>query len=634
MPIISNIGRKSPGVRLLLGAIYVVLALGALTMIYPFLLMISGSMKSAVDIKDVGVVPGFLRDDRVLYRKHVEGLFNESLDTMNGTYDTDFTSFERVEPPPRVHAELVGEWRAFLKATPLASYASGCGYLFAPVSRTIPGNLRGFKAFVAQKYGADIREVNRALGSDFVGWNAFFVIPENCLSRVQMPQATPFRAVLQEFEAIQPPGMVYHHSPEGFFKRQYLKSVYSRDIAEYNRAHGTAHGSYDEVHLARRLPAGSGLEREDWEGFVRGNLNLLWIRADASALPLYRDFLKAKYRSLEALNRNYETQYRSFAEVPLVEEPPLEGVRLSDWSAVVSGWRDPDTDREFRIPAEQLSVYSVDFLFRDYLERKYGTVESLNASMGTAFRRFLDVLPPQRQSHYASFLESRRALRWEFATRNYRAVVDYILFHGRGIVNTTIYCSLAVLLALIINPLAAYAMSRYRMPSAYKVLLFLMLTMAFPPMVTQIPVFLMLRRLNLLNTFAALILPGLASGYSIFLLKGFFDSLPRDLYESAELDGAGEWTMFWSITMRLSTPILSVIALQAFTAAYANFIYALLICQDEKMWTLMVWLYQLQERSGQGVIYASLIIAAIPTFIIFVLCQKIIMRGIVVPVEK
>jgi multiple sugar transport system permease protein len=246
----------------------------------------------------------------------------------------------------------------------------------------------------------------------------------------------------------------------------------------------------------------------------------------------------------------------------------------------------------------------------------------------------MDILPPQKTAHYLSFLEQRRNLRWEFSTRNYRTVFDYMLFHGRGLLNTAIYCSLAVLFALIVNPLAAYAMSRYRMPSTYKVLLFLMLTMAFPPMVTQIPVFLMLREMGMLNTFAALILPGLANGYAIFLLKGFFDSLPRELYESAEIDGASEWTMFWRITMSLSKPILAVVALQSFTIAYSNFMFALLICQDERMWTLMVWLYQLQQRSGQAVMYASLIVAAIPTFVIFVFCQKIIMRGIVVPVEK
>jgi multiple sugar transport system permease protein len=92
--------------------------------------------------------------------------------------------------------------------------------------------------------------------------------------------------------------------------------------------------------------------------------------------------------------------------------------------------------------------------------------------------------------------------------------------------------------------------------------------------------------------------------------------------------------MFWRVTMSLSKPILAVIALHAFTTAYANFMFALLICQDERMWTLMVWLYQLQQRSGPAVLYASLIIAAVPTFLIFAFCQNIIMRGIVVPVEK
>ena len=65
--------------------------------------------------------------------------------------------------------------------------------------------------------------------------------------------------------------------------------------------------------------------------------------------------------------------------------------------------------------------------------------------------------------------------------------------------------------------------------------------MAFPAVVTMIPNFLLLRDLGLLNTFAALLLPGMANGYSIFLLKGFFDSLPRELYEAAEIDGANEW---------------------------------------------------------------------------------------------
>lgn len=238
------------------------------------------------------------------------------------------------------------------------------------------------------------------------------------------------------------------------------------------------------------------------------------------------------------------------------------------------------------------------------------------------------------QAHRAYFADNIGKLRREFVFRNYRTVAEYLVFRGRGIFNTVIYCTLAIMTALLVNPLAAYAMSRYRLPSSYKILLFLMCTMAFPAMVTAIPSFIMLRSFGLLNTFAALILPGMANGYSIFLLKGFFDAQPKELYESAQLDGASEWVLFWQITMSLSKPILAVIALSSFTAAYSNFMFAFVTCQDQKMWTIMVWLYQLQQNSGQAVMYASLVIAAIPTFVIFLFCQNIIMRGIVVPSEK
>ena len=71
-----------------------------------------------------------------------------------------------------------------------------------------------------------------------------------------------------------------------------------------------------------------------------------------------------------------------------------------------------------------------------------------------------------------------------------------------------------------------------------------------------------------------------------------------------------------------------------FNGAYTNFMYAFILCQDRDMWTLMVWLYQLQQFSSQGVMFASLIVAAIPTLLVFIFCQNVIIRGIVVPTEK
>ncbi|HUS91051.1 MAG TPA: ABC transporter permease subunit [Phycisphaerae bacterium] len=638
MPIISRIGRRAPKVRLLVGAIYALLLAGSVTMVYPFLLMIAGSTKSSADKSEMRVVPAYLTRDASLWAKHVEGLFNESLEMMRQAHNSTAPAFRMVLPPAGPEPKLAEAWRAFLAEVPLPDYAYTVGYLAVPVSRkAVPHNLRAFKATMIERFDNDIDGCNRELGTDFVDWNAFYVQAEKYLLRREVPPETPIAEALRRFKATRPAGERYYFTPEGFYKDQFLRTQYTRDIADYNRDHGTNYDSYDRVHLDRRLPTGPGRsekQRQDWEEFVRTILNLLWVRADPQAAPVYRKFLQAKYQDIATLNRNYVTNYTSFEDVPLIDEPPAGGLPLSDWDALLQGWKDPDTGELHIFPAGMIRVHSVDFLFRDWLEARHGTLEKANAALGTGFADWLDVLPPQEDAHWLAFCRQRGELRREFTVRNYLAVIDYIVRHGRGILNTAIYCALAVLGALLVNPLAAYALSRYRPPSSYKVLLFLMLTMAFPPMVAQIPTFLMLRELNLLNTFGALILPGLANGYSIFLLKGFFDSQPLELYESASLDGAGEFRIFWQITMSLSKPILAVIALNAFKMAYANFMFALLICQDKKMWTLMVWLYELQRDSSPGVIYASLIIAAIPIFLMFVLCQNIIMRGIVVPVEK
>lgn len=635
MAITSSIGRKSWEIRLLFLGIYAFLILGGLTMVYPFLLMISGSTKSAVDMQYFDAVPRFLYDDAWLYRKHLEGLFNEDVSQMNIAYDADITAFDFVELPAEVNDARVEAYRDFLQSGDLPFYAFDIGYLSARISRTTPSALRDFKRRLAEDFGRNIDEVNRRLQTRFTEWYSVFVLPSPTLMRRDRPGVTPFAKVLNAFRDEQPLGMRYYFSAEGLYKKMYLKPRYGLDIQGYNAAHGTHYASYDEVHLPRVYPAGAAPgEREDWEFFLRNTLALHWIRVDASAAGAYRSFLEAKHGAVSVLNRRYGTQYTAFEDAPLIEEPPLEGMALSDWEAFIVGWDDPETGLTHKAPVTSLRVHSLDFLFRDYLAERFGDLEAINAALGTAYRGLTDIALPQDELHARHFFENRRPLRWEFATRNYRTVADYLVFHGRGVVNTVIYCTLAVVCALLVNPLAAYAMSRYKLPSAYKILLFLMCTMAFPPMVTAIPNFLMLRRLGLLNTFAALILPGLANGYAIFLLKGFFDAQPQELYESAMLDGASEWTIFWQITMSLSKPVLAVIALQAFTGAYSNFMFAFVVCQDPKMWTLMVWLYQLQQRSGQAVMYASLIIAAIPTFLIFLFCQNLIMRGIVVPSEK
>jgi len=253
-----------------------------------------------------------------------------------------------------------------------------------------------------------------------------------------------------------------------------------------------------------------------------------------------------------------------------------------------------------------------------------------------SYARFLGsdqewVALPVAQHDYWVFCQSERSWLWHGLTDNYRRVFVYLFTKGRAALNTLILVALSVASALIINPLAAYALSRFRLKAAPSILLFCLATSAFPAEVAMIPNFLLLRNLGWLNTFAALVLPGAASGFSIFLLKGFFDSLPRELYEAAEIDGAGELTKFWHVTLRLSAPILAVTALGAFTAAFTGFMWAFLVCQDARLWTMMVWLFQFQNQVSASTGMAALVVASIPTLLIFLFCQRIILRGIILP---
>ncbi len=638
MPIISQIGRKHWRTRALIAAMYLALLAGAVTMIYPFLLMLSGSTKSAVDAPTNRIIPAFLYNRVALYQKSTEALFNETLALMFNAYPDAPQSFSRLaEPAPEPEA-LVSAWTNFLHNRNPGPFTYTLGFTRAPASRGAqPQTLRAWKQFLFQRFDGDLTVLNRELETTYASWYALDLPPEDYLVRRTSLTETPFIRVWNEFKESRPIEERIYFSVENFYRNVFLMTRYTRDIAAYNAAHATTYSSWNEVHLDARYPDGpehTDAEREDWESFVRVILNHQWIHPDVSAQPAYQRYLAAKYTYIASLDRVYKNLYTDWDEIPLPPDNLTAGLIFSDWDAFLQGWRDPDSGARHALPLNSIQIRSLDEAFRDSLKGDFATIHDLNTAWGTDFADWRDIAIPQRALHYRAFLAHQSDLRWEFATRNFVTVWDYIGRHGRGLINTAIYCLFAVLAALLVNPLAAYALSRYRPRFTYKTLLFFMLTMAFPPMVTQIPVFLLLRSFNLLNTFWALILPGLANGYAIFLLKGFFDSLPRELYESAEMDGAGEFKIFWSITMSLSKPILAVIALNAFTHAYSNFMFALLICQDSRMWTLMPWLYQLQQYSSSGVIYASLLIAAVPTLLIFALCQNIIMRGIVVPVEK
>jgi multiple sugar transport system permease protein len=603
MPVILPSEKRKLRSRLVYLVLYASLAVGSLSMVYPFLLMASGSFKSRVDVQDLDLVPRFIHDETVLFRKYVEAKYSERIVEYRSATGDDARNFRAVALPD-ANSALAADWTEFVSSAEMP--ASWFLTAFGPTQegKIIQRNERAFRQYVSELCGNDLEVFRERFDEPIESWFFLKFPPERLTDRKYQLSSSPLIEVFYAFKQSLPLEDQIYVSCNAAYLR-YLK------LAQLG-------GTDSKLDARSNLP--------EWEAYVRGFLHPQFIRVDASQKQAWAGYLENKYEVVAHLNKLYATDYSGFDSVAMPEDKITASAQLTDFLHFISN---PDW-----CALEALSLDTPELRWHAYLENKYGSIAAAAATHERRYESFPEVRMPQLEADRQYVEAHARDLRIYFGGNNYRMVLEYIFFYGSGIENTLIYCLAAIGLALLVNPLAAYALSRYKLPGQFKVLLFLIATMAFPGVVTMIPNFLLLRDLGLLNTFAALLLPTMANGYSIFLLKGFFDSLPQELFEAADIDGASEWQKFWMITMNLSKPILAVIALGAFNGAYANFMYAFILCQDKEMWTLTVWLYQLQQFSSQGVVFASLMIAAVPTLLIFILCQKVIIQGIVVPTEK
>ena len=591
MPILPNIGRKSFKLRVVIFGIYAVLIIGSVTMIYPFLLMLSGSVKGLADIERMDAVPQVLYNEQVQFARFEEDRYYP-LSTLSATYGRELMKNSDAVIP-KIDEREAATHEKFLKEK--ADKFPEHFYLIYGMKanfRIMPRNYRMFRDGLRKECGP-VEEYNRRYGSTMRSWNEFPGVLDTPLIKEFNYEQNPLMDKFLGFKRSRPLNEKAILNIDGLYliSQKYFPQVRNGQLKPVPI-------------LTARCPKGPS--RELWIEFVKTRLNCLFIRLDAEGLRVFQKYLAAKFPDgITEMNQVNDTAYPSFDAI----NPSSDDLRNGGLFTLYMSFITNDC------PPEHLVVDTPSTRYREYV------------SSASAMPSFLS-------REYSVFREMRRPFMYEIITRNYRNVIDFMMVYGRAVFNTLIYIGLSILAALTVNPLAAYALSRFNLKSTYMILMFFLTTMAFPGAVTMIPNFLLLKHLHLLNTFWALLLPIAANGFSIFILKGFFDSIPREVYESALIDGAGEWTMFWRFTMALSKPILALITLGAFTAAYTAFMFALIICPDERMWTLMVWLFQLQQGAHQSVIYAALVLAAIPTLLVFVFAQNTIMKGIVIPVEK
>ncbi|RSS43643.1 carbohydrate ABC transporter permease [Streptomyces sp. WAC08241] len=201
------------------------------------------------------------------------------------------------------------------------------------------------------------------------------------------------------------------------------------------------------------------------------------------------------------------------------------------------------------------------------------------------------------------------------------------------LLNTLYYAFGALAFQLVLDVAAAYSLSKLR-PLFGKAILGMMLaTLMIPATVLVVPQYLTVLDVpvverNLLNTPWAIWLPAVTNAFNIFLLKRFFDSIPKELLDAASMDGASPLRILWSIVLPISRPILGVVSIFAVVGVWKDFLWPMLTLPDPSKQTLNVGIYSLSNGVPVNVLIAALTIASLPTLLIFLVFQRNIMSGL------
>ncbi len=214
--------------------------------------------------------------------------------------------------------------------------------------------------------------------------------------------------------------------------------------------------------------------------------------------------------------------------------------------------------------------------------------------------------------------------------QNYITVMTQYSF-PTYLLNTLLFAAVITLGQLIFSTMAAYAFARIEFPGRDILFWLYLSTLMVPNIVTLIPLFILMRTLGWINTFYGLAAPYvLGTPYGIFLMRQFFLSIPKDLENSARIEGAGTWQIIGSIILPLSRPIFATLAIITFVQGWNNFLWPLIITNttDQRVLTVGIAAFQSNYGSSWNLMMAATFIALGPLLLLFFLFQKHIVRSI------
>jgi len=201
---------------------------------------------------------------------------------------------------------------------------------------------------------------------------------------------------------------------------------------------------------------------------------------------------------------------------------------------------------------------------------------------------------------------------------------------SRFMINTLVVAISVILGQLVTSILAGYAFARLRFPGREILFFIFLTTMMIPSQIRLVPLYLIIKNLHWLDTFYALIIPNWVNVFNIFLLRQFFNTIPKELEEAAQVDGAGYIFILWRIILPLSIPALATVIILTFLFHWNSFFWPLIVISSETKQLIQVGLQYFSSAYGTEINLqmAASVFTIIPVIILFVLAQKEFIQGI------
>lgn len=212
---------------------------------------------------------------------------------------------------------------------------------------------------------------------------------------------------------------------------------------------------------------------------------------------------------------------------------------------------------------------------------------------------------------------------------NYRTLFEsYGL--GRYVLNSILVSTLATMLALLFVVPAGYAFAKLRFTGRDAIFQILVAALVIPGQIGMLPLFLELKAMGLVNSYAGALVPWLAGIFGIFMVRQFCLTIPTELIEAARIDGAGEWTILRRIVLPVLKPILITLALFVFLGSWNDFMWPLIVLADQDLYTLPVALAALSREHVQDneLMMAGSVVTTMPVLILFLVLQRHYLDGL------